>query len=446
MKRHLLLLGMLLCWLPALRAGYFWDDRSLILQNPALGHLDAIFGQDLAPREGAAATPFYRPMMLLSLSVDQLLAPENTVFAHLHSLGWHLLGVALLGSLVCRRLGEDAALGAMLIFGLHPVQSEAVAWLSARNDPMATAGVLGAILCFDRGFWVGGGLVALLAGLSKEQALLLPVALPLWRYSFGERPKWSESAVALAAVAVVLALRSRADVLSVQPAAAHLELFSERWILMPSTMLGWLVMPWPLSSSASLYQPLPGFFPLLLALFAFIGLVSLLIWDRRNAGLVGLALLFWAPAAVAVAATTLIGERYLYLPLAFLAIAVARVLPLRLVGPGMLLLLPLLELRLWQWSSEAELTEVAAGQLPDAYTRYRLAVLREAQGDPKAAFRLYLDSIQSDPPFLGSCAPPVRLLRQVAAEEPARKLYQDLSPLCGERADFQALSMPASAP
>jgi protein O-mannosyl-transferase len=443
MKRNLLLVGLLLCWLPALRSGYFWDDRSLILQNPALGHLDAIFGQDLAHREGAAATPFYRPMMLLSLSLDQLVAPGNPLFAHVHSLGWHLLGVALLGSLVRRRLGEEAALGAMLIFGLHPVQSEAVVWLSARNDLMAAAGVLGALLGFDRGFWVGGGLMALLAGLSKEQALLLPAALPLWRLSFGEKPRWAESAVALAAAGVVFGLRSMADVLAVQPSATHLQLFAERWILMPSSMLGWLLLPWPLTSSASLYQPLPGILPLLLALLSIIGLVGLLIRERQNAGLVGLALAFFAPAAVAVAATTLIGERYLYLPLAFLAIAVARVVPLRLLGLWAVLVLPLLELRLWQWSSEAELTEVAAAQLPDAYTRYRLAVLREAQGDSKAAFRLYMDSIQSDPPFLGSCAPPIRLLKQVGATEPARTLHRELSPLCQDRADFQALGSAA---
>ncbi|HNC95308.1 MAG TPA: hypothetical protein PKW90_04230, partial [Myxococcota bacterium] len=273
MKRNLLLLGLLLCWLPALRSGYFWDDRSLILQNPALGDLSAIFGQDLAHREGAAATPFYRPMMLLSLSVDQLLAPANPLFAHLHSLGWHLLGVALLGSLVQRRLGEEAALGAMLIFGLHPIQSEAVLWLSARNDPMVAAGVVGALLCFDRGSWLGGGLLALFAGLSKEQALLLPVALPLWRLSFGERPRWVDTAVAALAAGLVFVLRSRADVLAVQPSEVHLQLFSERWLLLPSTVLGWLLVPWPLTSSASLYQPLPGILPLLLALLSIIGLV-----------------------------------------------------------------------------------------------------------------------------------------------------------------------------
>ena len=446
MKRHLLLLGLLLVWLPALRAGYFWDDRSLILQNDALGHLDAIFGQDLVHREGAAGTPFYRPLMLVSLSLDQLLAPGNPLFAHLHSLGWHLLATALLGSLVSRRLGEEAALGAMLIFGLHPIQSEAVLWLSARNDPMAAAGVIGAILCFDRGSLLGGGLLALMAGLSKEQALLLPAALPLWRLSFGERPRWGEGIAALAALGLVLGLRSMADVLAVQPSPAHLQLFSERWVLMPSTMLGWLVLPWPLTSSASLYQPFPGIFQLLLAFLSLIGLIYLLIRERPNLGLVGLALLFFAPAAVAVAATTLIGERYLYLPLAFLSVAVARVLPLRIIGLWALVMLPLLELRLWQWSSEEELTEIAAAQLPNAYTHYRLALLREAQGDPKAAFRLYLDSIQADPPFLGSCAPPVRLLLQIAAEEPARKLHQDLSARCGNRPDFQALFPPSSNP
>ena len=58
---------------------------------------------------------------------------------HLRGLLWHLLAVAAAWRLARGLLAPWPAAVAALIFGLHPVQAEAVTWIAARNDPMAAA-------------------------------------------------------------------------------------------------------------------------------------------------------------------------------------------------------------------------------------------------------------------------------------------------------------------
>lgn len=429
-------------WSPALSADFFWDDRALVLGNSRLGHLSTLFTQDLGSGS-EMATPFFRPLFMLSLAFDQWLWPENPVGYHAQSLLWHLSAVAALGWLLRPHLGAERSLIAAMIFGLHPLQSEAVLWISARSDLMCAALVFLGLGAFDRN-WRGLGILSvLLAGLAKEQGMLLPLALLLWQWEKPLRAKVISVGLASLAVGGVVLLRSQAQLLSVSPDPDHLSLFLSRWPLLLTHSLGWLLWPWPLSSSASLYQPLPG--PIFVALLSalFLGIAG---WRAPRPLLI--ALLFWTPTWIAVAATTLIGERYLYLPLGFLAILPAmlsrRWLPMAALGAGLALIA--LALRLPQWQSEATLVEAAWAASPDPYLAFRLGLLREEQGDPKAAFSAYLQAVHGDPPFLAACVHPLQLLSDVNAEDKARQLAQELAPLCASRHDFARAYQDLNAP
>jgi hypothetical protein len=78
---------------------------------------------------------------------------------HAASLGWHLLNVALVYALLRRllrreesgRTGASAAAAAgALFYGLHPLQVEAVAWISGMKDLMYASAALGSILLYLR--------------------------------------------------------------------------------------------------------------------------------------------------------------------------------------------------------------------------------------------------------------------------------------------------------
>ena len=131
-----------------------------------------------------------------------------------------IFGVTLFLRL-CGRLGLPrlaSVIGAIWV-AIHPVQSEVVFFVSARNDSMAAAWILGAVLCLipaeGRAGSVrllGGGLCTLGAALCKESVLLAPLvflALSKWR-----RQRW-DVAGCLAMVAgllVYFGLRSAAGV------------------------------------------------------------------------------------------------------------------------------------------------------------------------------------------------------------------------------------------
>jgi tetratricopeptide (TPR) repeat protein len=113
-------------------------------------------------------------------------------------------------------IGALAAWSTAVLFAVHPVHAESVAFISGRVDVLATLFALAAMACAARRGWlaaVGVGLCTTLAFLSKEIALVTPVLLVLvWRNNVSRNrwmPAWPRDqmlAVIVAAV-VVVALR-----------------------------------------------------------------------------------------------------------------------------------------------------------------------------------------------------------------------------------------------
>ncbi|MEE2751979.1 MAG: hypothetical protein VX519_11160 [Myxococcota bacterium] len=175
---------------PLLVAGFIWDDQVLVLENlwthdPA--NLPRFFRASLWESTPIAntTTPYYRPMMLVELLVDRQLFGFSTLAHHAHSLAWHLVCTLLVWKLI-RTLGGQgiAATASAAVFALHPFQTEVVAFIAARNDAMALAGVLGALLLLKDEApspWrlTQAGICALYALLSKETALMLPLLLAM---------------------------------------------------------------------------------------------------------------------------------------------------------------------------------------------------------------------------------------------------------------------------
>lgn len=129
-----LLLLALTCasYLPALRGGYVWDDEAHITQNRALwepGGLARIWRNPLA-------TPQYYPAVHTVFWLEYLLWG-------LRPLGYHAVNIllhatnALLLWLVLRRLALPGGFLAALLFALHPVQVESVAWITELKNVLS---------------------------------------------------------------------------------------------------------------------------------------------------------------------------------------------------------------------------------------------------------------------------------------------------------------------
>lgn len=93
---------------------------------------------------GSSSGGYYRPLIGLSFLLDRLLHGGSLPLMHLENILIHAantLLVYLLSRRIIGRSGETSshlpALFASLLFGLHPLATESVAWLSGRTDPLS---------------------------------------------------------------------------------------------------------------------------------------------------------------------------------------------------------------------------------------------------------------------------------------------------------------------
>ena len=93
---------------------------------------------------------FYRPVFLLWMRLNFILAELSPWGWHLLSIAKHLLVGIVLGLLVYRLLRDRlAALGAAALFMLHPSHTESVSWVTV-PDPLLTLGLLLSLLFYLR--------------------------------------------------------------------------------------------------------------------------------------------------------------------------------------------------------------------------------------------------------------------------------------------------------
>lgn len=138
----------LLAYLPALRAGFIWDDDDYVTQNAALTDTDGLRRIWLTP----GATPQYYPLVFTSFWIERRLYGLAPFGYHLVNVLLHAGNAALLWALL-RRLRAPAAFGAAVLFALHPVHVESVAWVTERKNVLSLAAYLVSLLAYTR--WCG---------------------------------------------------------------------------------------------------------------------------------------------------------------------------------------------------------------------------------------------------------------------------------------------------
>ena len=189
---------------PALRGGFVWDDKFLILRNTGYRALD---GRHLAWMFTTQAMGHYQPLVWLSYALDYKLWGLNP-------LGFHLTNVLLQAAaaalffLLARDVLEDglAAAAAALFFAVHPLRVESVAWIAERRDLLCGVFFFATLLAWRRGRRALAASLHALALLSKVSAAPAPLVLMLLEWlPRGRRPalldKWPLFLLSAAAAA-----------------------------------------------------------------------------------------------------------------------------------------------------------------------------------------------------------------------------------------------------
>jgi len=187
MLAAMLMLLVLAAYLPALNAGFIWDDDEYVTNNPMLTATNGLQKIWFSAHDQSQ----YFPLVYTTFRFERRLWGLNPLGFHLVNVLLHGLNAVLVW-MVLRRLQVPVAWLAAAVFALHPVQVESVAWVSELKNIESLLFYLLALLAWlkavnysGRRQWLFYGLALsayLLALCAKTTACTLPAAmlLVLW--------------------------------------------------------------------------------------------------------------------------------------------------------------------------------------------------------------------------------------------------------------------------
>lgn len=188
-----------ICFFPTLNNAFVnWDDDVNLLENKNTevldaAHIKAIFTDRVIGN--------YNPLPILTFAIERHFVGLEPRLYHINNLLLHLFATffafIILIQLGLRPLG--AAVGALL-FGIHPMRVESVAWVTERKDVLLTAFYFPAICCYIKSikvpekskYYLTWAIVWFIFSLlSKIQAVALPLTFLTVDYILGRELKWN---------------------------------------------------------------------------------------------------------------------------------------------------------------------------------------------------------------------------------------------------------------
>lgn len=180
---------------PALSAGALsFDDsqyltKNKLVQNPGWSSAQRFLSEVLEP---STVHGYYHPLSMISLMTDYALggSPENLMPFHRMSLILHMANTGLVIVLLYLLFGRALICASVgLLFGLHPMTVETIAWVGERKTVLTAFFALWSLIfyvCFARkrnlGFYIGCVVTYILALMSKPTCTPLPVLMLLMDY------------------------------------------------------------------------------------------------------------------------------------------------------------------------------------------------------------------------------------------------------------------------
>jgi len=201
----------MLPFLPVLNNGFVWDDALNVMENPLVKEIDVPHLKAMFTERHAG---HYTPLTWLSIALNHASTEAGSARDYLvTNLILHGLNAALVFLLLMRLLPHResglrevwAALGTLL-YAVHPLRAESVAWVSERRDVLSLFFLLLCLVFWlrsqrrvpGRNWWYAAALVAFAASLlSKAWGVTFPVILLLLMWRPIRHQCWGRGLVAL---------------------------------------------------------------------------------------------------------------------------------------------------------------------------------------------------------------------------------------------------------
>ncbi len=178
-----------IAYYPTVNNGFTnWDDPMYVMNNSMIKSLSPenikiIFTTPLSAN--------YHPVTLLSLAINYKISKTDPTSYHVLNLLLHLCNVLFVFIFIYLLTGKKADIAAItaLLFGIHPMHVESVAWIAERKDVLYTFFFLGGLIIYLRyteslktKHYLITLLLFVLSLLSKAVAVTFPVVLLLVDY------------------------------------------------------------------------------------------------------------------------------------------------------------------------------------------------------------------------------------------------------------------------
>jgi tetratricopeptide (TPR) repeat protein len=164
--------------------------------------------------------PYYSPFHFLSLMADQAIVvslgsdrpkPQISKFTNIV---FQVCNTLLVFGLLCMlRIGRNEAFIAALVFAVHPVQVETVAWIAERKNLLSALFYLSSLMTFikycrtGRSIFFPAVLLFFICGLlSKPVVVTLPVIMAAWLFLFPEDSSHRKGPYILVGLLILLAI------------------------------------------------------------------------------------------------------------------------------------------------------------------------------------------------------------------------------------------------
>ncbi|HMK19511.1 MAG TPA: tetratricopeptide repeat protein [Chitinophagaceae bacterium] len=316
-----------ICFFPMLKNQLTnWDDEYYVVQNALLRGPDwtGIFSKPIVSN--------YHPITIATLAANYSMTGLDASSYLITNLLLHLINTGLVFYFIWLISGKKlwAAAFTAIVFGIHPMHVESVAWVSERKDVLYTLFFLISLIQYWRflvtsksKYLIYCFLFFALSLLSKPAAIILPFVLVLLDYWYG-RPIGKRSIfekipfLFLALVFAVITVK-----LQSKTAIASLDFYPlwSRFFFATYTSMMYIIrffVPYPLST----FHPFPATktlgWPIMLSPLFMVALLTLIWFKRKNKLLVFSFFFFMINLALVLQIVsiggTLLAERYTYVP------------------------------------------------------------------------------------------------------------------------------------
>ncbi|MFA5932497.1 MAG: tetratricopeptide repeat protein [Microgenomates group bacterium] len=185
-KNQLLIIVILtfLAYVNIFQNGFMIDDKTFIVDWPQVKNVenlpDLLKGEVPEIHKGV-----YRPIRSTLYLVYQQIFGENPVGYHIHSIIVHLLATILVYFLVMELIKKKyVAFLTSLMFGLHPVHTESITYISASMEMSGVVFFLASFLLYLKSKNILSVVFAILAFFTYEMTLTLPFLIILYDLCF----------------------------------------------------------------------------------------------------------------------------------------------------------------------------------------------------------------------------------------------------------------------